>query len=612
MTQAPDTSLRPRTALQTGADGQPRLHLRILETTDVHANLLAFDYFANRPVEDYGLARTATLIRQARAENANCLLFDNGDFLQGTPVSDLTAAPGSGWTGPHPVIAAMNHLGYDAAGLGNHEFNFGLDWLQEVLGQARFPITCANIARLSADQAATPLCAPWLLLPQRLTDESGGAHELTIGVFGLVPPQITTWDRFHLNGRVESHDMVDTARQLAPQLRADGADLVIALAHTGLDTGAARPMMENAACTLARVPGIDAVLAGHNHQTYPETPTDTAPALVMAGSRGAHLGVLDLELTRDHGGWHVTRSRAEARPVARTGAPATPPDPGLNRLLAPVHARTLTLTQEPLGRTPIPLHSYLALAANSAAIQLVTRAQRLAVEAALQTGPDSGIPVLAASAAFKTGGRGGPRHYTDVPPGPLCLRHTADLYSFPNHLSALRMTGAGLRDWLERAAIVFNTIRPGRSGQMLCNADVPGHDFDVIDGLSYTIDLGTGPGRIRNLTHAGRAVRDDDRFILATNSYRAAGGGPYPMARPEQIAHTDTRAIRDILAQSLRDGTVAPAAAAPVWHFAPMPGTRALLTTGPGLRYYAEEITRLGACDLGEDDSGFLRLSLPL
>ncbi|MGR3697934.1 MAG: metallophosphoesterase, partial [Roseovarius sp.] len=216
-----------------------------MQTTDVHGHLLPFDYYTNQSNRPWGLARLATLIRHARSEvgAANCLLLDNGDFLQGTPLTDLTAQPDQGWSGPHPVISAMNEIGYDAGTLGNHEFNYGLDWLTETLAQARFPLTCCNvlIRRGTTPTEDETLLPPYLLLTRQMQDGAGRSHDLRIGLLGLVPPQILTWDHAHLSGRVDVRDMVESARAWVPALRALGADLILLMAHTGIDPGPDRP-----------------------------------------------------------------------------------------------------------------------------------------------------------------------------------------------------------------------------------------------------------------------------------------------------------------------------------------------------------------------------------
>lgn len=619
----------------------PKVKLRLLETTDVHANILPFDYYSNHSDTRFGLARTATLIRTARSEVENCLLFDNGDFLQGTPLSDLTAQSDSGWNGPHPAITAMNLLGYDAATLGNHEFNFGLQWLSRALSDANFPVTSANaITRMgeTPDKDETFL-PPTVILNRTVTAEDGSTHNLRIGVIGLLPPQITTWDQYHLQGKLFSCCMVEAAKAHVPRLRAEGADIVVALAHTGIDPDWRAPNMENAALPLAMVPGINAILAGHTHQVFPAT--DDTPnhpdgggidnqagtlhgiPTVMAGFRGSHLGVLDLYLEHTQGAWRITGHSSEARAVV-TAKPA-PADADVCSALAQAHETTLKLADRPLGRTDTPLHSYLALIRNDPATQLVTQAQHAELSRCLEGSAYAHLPVISASAPFKTGNRAGPGYYTDIPAGDLHLRNAADLYAFPNTLCGLYLTGAEIRDWLERAAICFNTLTPGLSDQPLCNASVPGHNFDIICGLSYCIDLSqpprydlsgqmVNPGafRVHDLRHRGQPVGDGDKFILATNSYRAYGGGPFVKWPDEKFVFTGHLPIYDIVARYIQHSATNQHIARPVWRFAAMPGTSVIYQTGPGIRAYPDEIAALGAVDLGDCDTGFARLRLAL
>ncbi|MGQ3487312.1 bifunctional 2',3'-cyclic-nucleotide 2'-phosphodiesterase/3'-nucleotidase [Roseovarius pacificus] len=615
--------------------GSVQIDLRLLETTDIHGNLLPFNYYTNQSDQPHGLARVATLIARARREARNCLLFDNGDFLQGTPMSDLTAIPANGWKGDNPVITAMNQLGYDAVGLGNHEFNFGLETLRRTLAQARFPVTCANVTDRASGK---PAFARFQMLERRLEDRAGNAHDLRIAVIGLVPPQITIWDRTHLCDRLDSQGITDTARRIVPIARAAGADLIVALAHTGIETGPDRPDQENAALSLATVPGIDAILAGHSHRVFPAPhgapiPGSDAQAgtlygtpAVMAGFGGSHLGVLDLTLARGPEGWHVAGHRAEARPVAPgTAGPRVPPDPALCSVLDDAHHHTLKLVAQPLNSTKAPLHSYLAMTRTDPMLQLINRAKARALEQAVRGTADEGLPVLSATAPFKTGGRAGPQYYTDVPAGPLRLRHAADLYSFPNTLVGARIDGARLRDWLERAASCFRLIVPDRADQMLCNSLMPGHAFDVIDGVRYRIDLtqppryapdgsiaNPGASRIVDLEHDGAPVTDSDRFLIATNSYRAFGGGSYPALPEPDIVLKGSVPVRDILAAFIRKGAPVTGRVTPTWSFAPVPGASALHLTGPGLRAYPQAIADLGATDLGDTETGFMRLRLPL
>ena len=274
-------------------------------------HITPWDYYADRANAAAGLARTATLIAAARAEVGACLLLDNGDFLQGSPMGDVEAKR----LGPqvqHAMIAAMNALGYDAGGLGNHEFSKGLDFLLNALDQARFPIVCANIAR---SLGATPLqdrmlVPPSVILDRKVSDTQGNHQTLRIGIIGLLPPQTTQWDRQTLGDTLVTRDIVDAAAAHVPALRAAGADIVVALSHSGIGAPFPVPQMEDATTALAALPGIDALIAGHTHQTFPSTTFPASASIdpvrgllwgkpaVMPGFHGSHLGVIDLTLVR--------------------------------------------------------------------------------------------------------------------------------------------------------------------------------------------------------------------------------------------------------------------------------------------------------------------------
>ncbi|MEM6577309.1 MAG: bifunctional 2',3'-cyclic-nucleotide 2'-phosphodiesterase/3'-nucleotidase [Pseudomonadota bacterium] len=640
-----ESSARDAKVETQSASEQSHVWLRLLSTTDIHAHLLPYDYDCGAEVTDFGLARTATLIEAARAEAPKTLLFDNGDFLQGTPLSDDLALETTAQDSCHPVIAAMNSLGYAAVGLGNHEFNFGLDWLERVLATAEFPVVCSNVVtELCPDDPArdTPLRAPFVVLDTQVHDNHGRPDRLKLGVIGFVPPQITTWDHTHLQGRVETRDIVEAARAHVPVLRDHGADLVIALAHTGIMPGAPHTGMENAALALAGVVGIDAIIAGHTHQVFPDPQLAlklTGPGsvidhtrgtlrdvpAVMAGYRGSHLGVLDMRLTRANGSWRITAHRSQARPVHAIGAVETPAAEDLCALARPAHLKTLDRNAEPLGHSAKPMHSYLARVRACPALAPVLSAQKEALSQALAQHPEAALPILSATPPFRTGGHAGPRAYTDIPAGPLEMRHVGDLYPFPNTLVGLKVTGADIADWLERAASCFRQINPGLRCQQFWDTSFAGHAFDTIAGVTYQIDLSrparydargqkrdTKANRIVNLRLNGAALRADQPVLLATNSFRAFGGGPYNRERPYEVVHHGGRQIKELVADHLRACAACPTGIEQAWSFVPIDGASVLFETGPGLRDHPEDITGIGATDLGDSEDGFMRLDIPL
>ena len=441
--------------------------------------------------------------------------------------------------------------------MGNHDFNYGLDFLAQAVSGATFPVVCANAsARLGeAPEQDQTLLPPHAILERSVVDGQGGARPIRIGVIGFVPPQIVSWDRKHLEGRVQTRDIVETASALVPALRAQGCDLVIALCHSGIGPATATAGMENAAVPLARIEGIDVVLAGHTHQVFPSSDfagmaevdvargTIAGKPAVMAGFWGSHLGVIDLLLERDEGRWRIAAHTSEARPIYARDADHVPQPlvDSVETVLAaarPAHEATLDYVRRPVGHSRLPLNSYFALVRDDPSLQIVSDAQIWYLRDMLRHGPLARLPVLSAVAPFKAGGRGGPENYTDVASGPLSIRNIADLYLYPNTFRAVKVTGAALKDWLERSAAVFNRITPGAADQLLINPEVPSYNFDVIDGVTYVIDpsqpakfgprgelLDPAANRITDLRYKDRRVEPADEFLIATNSYRAGGGG---------------------------------------------------------------------------------------
>ncbi|MDE2565020.1 MAG: bifunctional 2',3'-cyclic-nucleotide 2'-phosphodiesterase/3'-nucleotidase [Burkholderiales bacterium] len=593
------------------------LDLRLLETTDIHMNLLAFDYYEDRPVQAWGLARTATLIAQARAEVRNSLLFDDGDMLQGSPLGDEVARwhplrPGR----LHPAIRVMNALHYDAGNIGNHEFNYGLPFLRRALQGSTFPWVDANLVvddGRGDPAAAAPAFTPYVILERRFVDRSGAPQTLKVGVIGFAPPQVMQWDREHLRGRLQALDIPATARRLVPQMRAAGADLVIVLAHSGLERGATTPpMAENTVARLAEVPGVGAILFGHTHGEFPGASftgypgvdlshgtLDGVPA-TMAGFWGSDLGVIDLVLDKGPEGWRVSSGRATLRPVYDRQArrALAEPDPAIERLVQPEHAATRAAMSTPVTRSTGPLDSYFALVRDDPSVDLVARAQLEYGRRLLAGTPYAGLPLLSAAAPFKTGARGtgGGGGYTDIPAGPIALRDVASLYVYPNTVNIVRITGAQVREWLEFAAGAYRRIDPrGPPVQDLLDPSFPSFNADTLLGVQYAIDL-TQPARwdrsgqlvapqahrIVDLRWQGRPIDDRAWFAVVTNNYRASGGGHFPGLDGRQIIVDAPEENRDVLTRYLKARQPLRPEADAHWRLQPVPGVALRFTSGAG------------------------------
>jgi len=616
-------------------DTAPAASLRLLATTDVHVHLMDYDYYADRPDPDCGLALAATLIAEARAEVANSLLFDNGDFLQGNPLGDFVAQRRMREEGvPHPAIRAMNGLGYDAVALGNHEFNYGLEVLETALAAAEFPVISANILRhrgASPDQD-THFRPPYVILRRAVLCDDGQRRPLAIGVIGFAPPQIVQWDRLLLEGILQTRGIVQAARTFVPLLRAAGADVVVALSHSGLDALDEDPMAEHATAALARVPGIDAIFAGHSHLLFPAPAFAGVPGLdveagtafgvpvAMPGFNAAHLGVIDLSLTHGAAGWQVTHGRATLRPVR-----GAQPSPAVQRALAEDHAETLRYARATVGETETPLHSYFALIEPSASLRIVAEAQVAHLRNRLAGRPEAALPLLSAVSPFRAGGRGGPENYVSIPAGPLARRNTADLYIYPNTIAALRVTGAELIDWMENSVGLYRQILPGAQDQPLIDPDFPSYNHDRILGLTFAVDLaqpprfdrfGTlinpGSRRVVNLCHAGQPIDPGAEFVLATNNYRAAGCGGYGAADPSRMIEIGRTPLREVLLAYVSSHPGLYRRSDRNFGFLPMPGSSVTFDTAPAAVAHLDEIAHFRPQPLGLTPQGFARFRLHL
>ena len=573
-----------------------RAELALLETTDLHSNVMSYDYF--RLIEDksIGVERVATLIVEARKQFANTLLFDNGDTIQGTALSDYQAQVNP--LACDQVLAmykVMNELKYDAGGIGNHEFNYGLSFLSQVTGHRfnvnlvaserpipstpcagpNFPLVLANVLSVKDRQ---PLFKPYVILERTIkaigADGKPMNAPLKVGVIAFTPPKILDWDKRWLNGVVYTDGIKELAEKYVPEMRAKGADVVVAISHGGLDAGPYTPSMENANWHLAQVPGIDAMLIGHSHQAFPNA-ASTAPQFnlpnvdkvkgfvhavptVMANFWGKSLGVIQMTLVTKDGKWSVdkTKTVVEARSIQNADRSFVEPLPSIAASIAAEHQATIAYVKTPIGRSDFAMTSYFADVGDTSAIQIVNEAQADYVAKYVKANlPQyASLPVLSTASPFKTGFAGG-ADFTDIKAGDIAINNAADLYLFPNTLYAVKVTGAGLKDWLEAAARRFRQIDPAMTAEQSLTSTAPGYTFDIITdrNFSYEIDVTQGTGnRIKNLMYKGAPVSPTAEFIVATNNYRASGGGNFPGLDGTKTIISSPDTNRDVLIQYIK------------------------------------------------------------
>ena len=288
-------------------------------------------------------------------------------------------------------------------------------------------------ANVVSAQSKQPIFKPWVVLNKtfKATDAGGKAVDVTlkVGVIGFAPPPILQWDKANLEGHVEVTGWKETAARYVPEMKAAGADLIVALAHGGIDLKTPySASMENGAAYLTQVPGIDALITGHQHLLFPDTNPksqfagqpgiDLAKGLingvpaVQAGQWGNNLGQIKLRLAYDKG-WSVQKDatqvqRISTRLTAQSGnTPATyvAPDAATQQLVQVEHAATIAYVKTPIGAAQFDMSTYYAMAGDVSALQIVNMAQidYLKDYIARNNPSYAALPILSAAAPFWAG-----------------------------------------------------------------------------------------------------------------------------------------------------------------------------------------------------------------
>ena len=614
--------------------GESTVKLRILETSDIHVNLMNYDYYQTKADNKVGLVQTATLVNKARKEAKNSVLFDDGDAIQGTPLGDYVAQKGLDGDYVHPLYRVMNLMKYDVISLGNHEFNYGLDYLNKAISKTQFPVINSNVYKDDGDnneENDENYFKPYHVFEKEVEDESGQKQKVKIGVMGFVPPQVMGWDKANLEGKVKAKDIVQTAKKMVPKMKAEGADIIVALAHSGVDQSGYNAGMENASYYLAtEVPDVDAVLMGHSHTVITDKFNDVP--VVMPGVFGSNLGIIDMELKKVNGKWEVQKDKSlpSVRPISDSkGNALVESDQKLVDEIKDDHEATIKYVNTPVGKTTAPINSYFSLVQDDPSVQLVTNAQKWYVEKLFaengQYSKYKGLPVLSAGAPFKAGGRNGATYYTDIPAGTLAIKNVADLYVYPNTLYAVKVNGAQVKEWLEMSAGQFNQIDPAKAEeQSLVNVNYPTYNFDILDGVKYEIDV-TQPAkydkdgkvvnqnanRIVNITYDGKPIADNQEFIVATNNYRGSSQ-TFPGVSKGEVVYQSQDETRQIIAKYMKETPVINPAADQNWAFKPITAEKLNTTfdSSPNAQKYIAKDAKISY--VGPSENEFAKYAIDL
>lgn len=520
-----------------------RFDLVIAATTDVHGRLRGWDYYANAADPARSLAGAATIVDSVRAANpGRVLLLDGGDLLSGNPLLYVAAkvAPPP----VHPMIAAMNVMHYDAAVIGNHEFNYGVPALRAAISKAAFPFVAANVR----DAQGRPFVAPYTLIDRR---------GVRIAIIGGTTPGSMLWDRDNLrDAGLTVTDIVASVRTAVTEVRKRKADVVVVLLHSGLDGAATYDTVatglasENVAARVPReIDGINLVVYGHSHAELVDS-TINGALLVQPRNWAASVALATLTLEKSKGKWAVVKHRGQSVKVA-----GHVESPAVLAASAATHKATVTWVTTPVGRTAVRWRADSSRVVDAPITDLINEVMRR------ESGAD-----LAATASFSLD--------ASLDTGAVTQAALSRLYPYENTLRAVRITGAQLRAFLEQSALYYRTLMPDGSAPAggLVDPKVPGYNFDVVSGVDYVIDVSKPAGsRITTLTRNGRAVQATDSFTMALNNYRQSGGGGYAMLANAPVVFQKDVDIRSLIIDDVaKAGTLDPAKYATVnWRLEP-------------------------------------------
>lgn len=497
------------------------VHITILGTTDLHANIYNWSYEDGQEVDDLGMAKVYSVVEKIRKENPNTILIDNGDTIQGTILSDDLYNTRMDLA--HPVIDVMNFMKYDAMTLGNHEFNFGLDLIKKIEEEAEFPILAAN-ANYKEDGS-------YLVEPYTVVEVAG----VKVGILGFTNPNIPRWDGPKVT-ELEFDNMVKSAEKHMDELKGQ-TDIIIATAHAGFENEYGD---DGAEAIIEKFPEILALLVGHSHATVSEKHGET----VVGGARDAGRQVVrfDLKLKNENNEWKVIDNTVEIIDVKEYEASEE-----LKEYAKEYHEKTLEFLVEVIG---IATEDFVpeseingipeAQLRDTAVIDLINNVQ---LEA---TGAD-----IAAAALFQS--------KSNLRAGDITYASIFDIYKYPNTLVGIEVSGKELKDYMEWSAKYYNTFKPG-DVNISFNPNIRGYNYDMFQGVEYKVDVSKPEGeRIVDLKFNGEPVKDTDTFKLAINNYRYGGLKNMGIISGEPYFESDPKSLRSYIADYIRErGEISP------------------------------------------------------
>lgn len=499
------------------------MHIHILETSDVHAYIAPTDYVGRDENAKFGLARAAAFVKAYRENHDHVIYIDNGDFLQGSPLAQYLALYKDD---PVPLATCLNLMGCDAMVLGNHDFNFGKDYLRRFIAALDCPVLGANIH--IEDESLGLDISPYCLVE---------VQGVRVAILGLVTHFVPMWEKPEHIAGIRFADPVATAREWVPKLR-ERADLVIVSYHGGFDrepmTGfpiATTPEENAALVILDEVPGIDGMLTGHQHQEFGGKYKGTP--LVQPGWRAGHMGLVEVTTGVSQGKVQVQEAQAYL-----LSTEVIPPDQEIMDFIQETHKNVQAWLDIPIGKIEGDMLIRDAFAARRFGHPYARFINELQMQAA-------GVDISATSIFAAT---------SPGLPSDVTVRHVVNNYIYSNSLAVLEISGADLRAALERCGRFFTLTAEGGLGisKEFSEPFIQYYNYDLYSGIDYTFDIRRDPGdRLILLHYKGQPVEDGDRLKVVMNNYRAVGGGDYPMFGPDKIVQDIEVDMTDMIVDTI-------------------------------------------------------------
>lgn len=498
------------------------MKLTILSTSDTHGFVLPTNYVKRQQDLPFSLAKAKTVMdAQKAAAPGPVLTIENGDWPQGSPLAYYVAKISRQ---PEQLTQIYNAVGYDAGIIGNHEFNYGADYLRQALATLNYPTLNANITRDGK---------PTFGAPYQIFKRDG----VKIAVLGLTTSYIPHWEAPKNIAGLQFQDVITTAKYYVPRLRQQ-ADVVIVAYHGGFErdlrTGQPTERLtgENVGYALTQIPGIDALITGHQHRQLAAT-VNGVP-ITQPGYRGEAVGKITLTLTPTATGYQVTDSKAV---LVKAGASAA--SEAIVDVAKPLNQVVETWLDQPLAKVQGDMRIRDPFAARVHETPYIEFIQRVQMAS---TGAD-----ISGTALFNNEGRGFGATIT--------MRDVVTNYIYPNTLAVLRLTGADLKAALEQCATYFSLTADGQlTVTPRFERPKPQHyNYDMYQGIDYTLDIRQPVGqRVTKLTYHGQPVTAAQTYDVAVNQYRAAGGGNFAMFGPEKIIRENQKDMTELIADYLK------------------------------------------------------------